>query len=186
MPLTTPAAVREARRALSAESFPGTIRSYYPYWDAQYRPFLIEAVNAFPADRLDYKPSPDLLTAREMIVHIAEAEVAWVRGVIEGDPIEEWVVPADDPAQGWKLVIDAPDQASLLARLETCHRPTQAWLDRPVGELSRVVTRQIEGEADLRRYTVHWILDHLQEHEIHHRGLLNLYLRLVGVDPPSI
>jgi len=186
MPLTTPDDVREARRALSAADHAGTIRSHYPFWDAQYRPFLIEAVNAFAADKLDYKPRPEMLTAREMIVHIAEAERAWILGILEGGPIEEWVVPADDPAEGWKLVVDAPDHASLLALLETWHRPTQAWFDRPANELSRVVTRQVEGEADLRRYTAHWILDHLQEHEIHHRGLLNLYLRLMGVDPPSI
>ena len=186
MASTTPADVREARRARSAADHPGTIRSHYPFWDTQYRPFLIEAVNAFPADGLDYKPRPEMLTAREMIVHIAEAERAWILGILEGGPIEEWVVPADDPAQGWKLVVDAPDHASLLALLETWHRPTQAWFDRPANELSRVVTRQVEGEADLRRYTAHWILDHLQEHEIHHRGLLNLYLRLMGVDPPSI
>jgi uncharacterized damage-inducible protein DinB len=49
-----------------------------------------------------------------------------------------------------------------------------------------VATRQVEGEANLRRYTAHWILDHVQEHEIHHRAMLNLYLRLLGVEPPSI
>jgi uncharacterized damage-inducible protein DinB len=186
MPTVTPAEVREARRALSAESFPGTVRSYYPYWDAQYRPYLIEAVTAFPAEHLDFKPRPELLTAREMIVHIAEAERAWVHCVLGSDAIEEWVVPADDPVQGWRLVVDPPDTAALLALLETWHRPTQAWFDRPANELSRVVTRQIEGEANLRRYTAHWILDHVQEHEIHHRAMLNLYLRLLGIDPPSI
>jgi len=186
MPLETPADIREARRALSADSFPGTVRSYYPYWDAQYRPYLVEAVTAFPAEHLDFKPRPELLTAREMIVHMAEAEIAWIGGVLGGGAIEEWVVPDDDPAQGWRLVVDAPDHASLLARLETCHRPTQAWFDRPTSDLARVATRQVEGEANLRRYTAHWILDHVQEHEIHHRAMLNLYLRLLGVEPPSI
>jgi uncharacterized damage-inducible protein DinB len=37
-----------------------------------------------------------------------------------------------------------------------------------------------------RRFTLHWILDHVQEHEIHHRAQLNLYLRLLGIAPPSI
>ena len=34
--------------------------------------------------------------------------------------------------------------------------------------------------------TLHWILDRLQEHEIHHRAQLNLYLRRLGLEPPSI
>lgn len=185
MPVTTPDAVREARRARSAADHPGTIRAHYPFWDAQYRPFLIEAVNAVPADKLDYKPRPEMLTAREMIVHIAEAELAWVRGVIAGDPIEEWVAPADDPAQGWKLVVEAPDHASLLARLERCHLPTQAWFDRPVSDLALRSTRRMD-DGSVRGYTAHWILDHVQEHEIHHRAMLNFYLRLMGIDPPSI
>jgi uncharacterized damage-inducible protein DinB len=37
-----------------------------------------------------------------------------------------------------------------------------------------------------RTYTVHWILDHVQEHGIHHRAQLNLYLRMLGIEPPSI
>jgi len=72
---------------------------------------------------------PDLLTEVEataiLSVPVAEAERAWILGVIGGGPIEEWVVPAADPAEGWKLVVDAPDHASLLAMLETWHRPTR-------------------------------------------------------------
>jgi uncharacterized damage-inducible protein DinB len=37
-----------------------------------------------------------------------------------------------------------------------------------------------------RRYTLQWILDPLLEHEIHHRAQLNLYLRMMGITPPSI
>lgn len=37
-----------------------------------------------------------------------------------------------------------------------------------------------------RRATLHWILDRVQEHEIHHRAQLNVYLRLMGIEPPSI
>jgi uncharacterized damage-inducible protein DinB len=185
MPLVTPDAVREARRAISAADHPGTIRAHYPFWDAQYRPFTIEAVNAFPPERLDFKPRPDMLTAREMIVHMAEAERAWIVGVLGGGTIEEWVVPAEDPAQGWKLAVDPPDHAGLLALLERWHRPTQEWFDRPAADLAIRATRTWD-DGSTRNYTAHWILDHVQEHEIHHRAMLNFYLRLMGLDPPSI
>lgn len=177
--------IRAAARARSAHDFPGTIRAYYPYWEAQYRHYLVEALNRFPEAQLDFKPRPELLTARQTFVHIAEAELAWIDAVIDGNPEQEWVSPAADPADGWRLVIDPPDHAAIRALLERCHEPTKRLLDRSPDELSRVIHRRFTDGIE-RTYTVHWILDHVQEHEIHHRGQLNLYLRLIGIEPPSI
>jgi uncharacterized damage-inducible protein DinB len=182
---TTALALREAARKLSAADHPGTIRSFYPYWDTQYRPYLVMAVEALPVSGFDFKPRPELLTAHQMLVHIAEAERAWMHNVIDGGPYEEWVSPHPDPAQGWVTVRDAPDHSSLLALLEQEHRRTQHWFDQPVSELSRVITFRAEDGVE-RRYTLHWILDHVQEHEIHHRAQLNTYLRLLGIEPPGI
>ena len=185
MTTTTTAVLREASRSRSAADFPGTIEGYYPYWDAQYRPYLIMAVEAFPADRLDWKPLPTVFTARQVILHIAEAERWWIGHIVEGGPYEDWVVPAADPAEGWQAAYDAPDRDSLLELLAECQRPTQRWLARPVSQLCRVIAFQPKEGAE-RLYTLHWILDHLQEHEIHHRAQLNLYLRLMGSEAPSI
>jgi uncharacterized protein YeaO (DUF488 family) len=112
-------------------------------------------------------------------------ERAWLHATVEGGADEEWVVEHKDPAQGWKTVIDAPDHAALLRLLEEWHRPTQRWFDRLAMELGRVVTRKLP-DGTHRQYTLHWILDHVQEHEIHHRAQLNLYLRILGIIPPSI
>jgi uncharacterized damage-inducible protein DinB len=185
VPTTTPAQIRDAGRNLSAASYPGTIEAHYPFWDTRYRPFLIQAVNAFPPGRLDFKPLPELFTAHQMILHIAECERGWIHNVVDGGTYEEWVIPADDPAQGWVAAYDAPDHAALLALLEEWHKPTQRWFKRPASELSRVITIR-SPERTERRATLHWILDRVQEHEIHHRAQLNVYLRLIGIEPPSI
>lgn len=185
MPHPAAQALRVAARKLSAADFAGTIRSFYPYWDAQYRPFLIRAVEAFPVDRFDWKPHPALMTARQMILHIAEAERGWIVHVVEGGADEEWVKPHADPAQGWIIEGPPPDHARLLALLEEWHRPTQRWLEKPAAELARVFT-DVHPDVGERRFTLHWILDHLQEHEIHHRAQLNVYLRMTGIRPPSI
>lgn len=182
---TTLAAIRDASRKLSNADYSGTIRAYYPFWDSEYRPGLIQVVQAFPADRLDYKPRPEMFTAHQMILHIAECERGWIHNVVEGGPYEEWVVPHENPAMGWVATYDAPDQAALLALLEEWHRPTQRWLEKPATELSRVITARQPDRPD-RRFTLHWILDHVQEHEIHHRAQLNLYLRMMGIEPLSI
>ena len=185
MALLSPAEIRAASRKLSGLDHSGTIRSFYPYWDPQYRPYLLMAVEALPQQHFGFKPRPEMLTAHQAIVHIAETERAWIHSAVDGGTEEDWVVEQQDPAQGWKTVIDAPDHAALLRLLEEWHRPTQRWFDRPMAELGRVVTRKLPDGTE-RHYTLHWILDHVQEHEIHHRAQLNLYLRMLGITPPSI
>lgn len=183
--MSTLSEIRAAARRRSAGDHAGTIRAYYPYWDVQYRPYLLEAMNRFPAAQLDYKPRREMMTARQIILHIAEAERGWIHAAIDGGREEEWIVPAADQADGWRTVVDTPDHAALCALLEHWHEPTLRWFDRPADELSRVIRRRFNDGLELS-YTVHWILDHVQEHEIHHRAQLNLYLRLLGIEPPSI
>jgi uncharacterized damage-inducible protein DinB len=180
--------IRAAARARSAADHAGTVRAFYPYWDAQYRPYLIAAVNAFPVPQLDYKPRPEMLTARQIAVHIAEAEINWITKIVEGGTqveSEDWILPAEDPAQGWRSTVDAPDHAALQSLLARSHEATQRWLDHSADELGRLF-RRVFSDGVERTYTLHWILDHVQEHEIHHRAQLNLYLRLLGIEPPGI
>ncbi len=181
----TPDELRRAGRESSADKHPGKIRAYYPFWDTQYRPFLLLAAAAIPPERFHFKPTPEMFTAHQILVHIAETEHGWIDGVVEGKSAEDWVVPNEDPKQGWVTVVDLPDHASLHAVLEMAHQSTQRWLDKPVSELSRESTWRGAGGVE-RRASLHWILDHLQEHEIHHRAQLNIYLRLMGIEPPSI
>ncbi len=171
-----------AERRRCGADHAGTIRAYFPWWDTQVRPGLVRVIEAFPEDQLDFKPRPELLTAREIVVHIAEAEFAWVHCVIDGFTDEEWVTPQEDPSQGFRLTVAAPDRASVLERLEEWHRPTQAWLERPESDLARAIVSEQRG----RTYTVHWILDRVHEHEIHHRAQLVSYLRLLGIEPPYL
>lgn len=185
MSTSATARIREASRRLSAADHAGTIRSCYPFWDVQYRPMLLLALAALPAEHFGFKPRPEMLTAHQVVLHIAEAEHGWIHGVVEGGPYEVWVDEHPDPAQGWIATRDAPDHAALERLLEEAHRPTQQWLDRPVAELARVIVHR-PPDGPERRATLHWILDHVQEHEIHHRAQLNLYLRMLGITPPSI
>ena len=185
MNLSTPAEIRTRARGLSASAYPGAIRSCFPYWDSRVRPFLLLSVNALPVQQFDFKPRPELFTARQLIVHIAEAEQGWISSLVDGGTFEDWLVPATAPAEGWALAVEAPDHTALVALLERAHVRTQFWLDQRLTELDRVFTSQ-PAEGPASTLTLHWILDRLQEHEIHHRAQLNLYLRLMGLDPPGI
>lgn len=170
---------------LSAASFEGTIRAYFPLWDDYFRPYLLDAVRLLPPDRFDFKPSPGMLTAQQQVLHIAEAERWWVSHIVDGEPYTDDVVQHEDPEQGWVTTYDAPDHNALLFRLEEAHRHTQRWFGFPPAELSKRYTRT-RADGSKRDFTLHWILDHVQEHEIHHRAQLNMYLRLMGIAPPAV
>jgi uncharacterized damage-inducible protein DinB len=186
--MTKSAEIRETNRRRSAADHTGTIRSFYPFWDAQYRPNLLLALDALPHDGLDFKPRPEMLTARQILVHVAENEWGFVHNIVDRGnhgKWEHWVVENEDPSQGWKTLREAPDHAALRALLEESHRPTQHWLAQPAAELARVFLWA--GDAGRERSaTLHWILDGLQEHDIHHRAQLGMYLRLMGITPPSL
>jgi uncharacterized damage-inducible protein DinB len=182
---TTPAQPYDVSRRSSSADHPGRIRAYLPFWDTQYRPDLLKTIAAIPADRFDFKPQPEMFTAHQVVVHIADNEHNWMSNLIEGRPWEPWLAPHEDPGQGWVTMVSLPDHGALLSALEKAHRSTQSWLDKPGSELSRAITWRGDGGAE-RRCTLHWILDGLQEHDIHHRAQLNLYLRLMGIEPPGI
>ena len=177
-------ALRAASVRHSAADFAGTIRAYYPFWDAQYRPYLVAAVRRLPVEKFDWKPQPGMFTARQIVLHIAEVERWWVDHLAGGQPYEDYVTEGPGGV-GWADAIAAPDHAALLALLEQHHEPTQRLFREPAKELSRDVVIPAKG-GGTRSITLHWLLDHVQEHEIHHRAQLNMYLRLLDIAPPSI
>ena len=167
---------------LAGAAFSGTVKAYFPYWDSYFRPYLLDAVDLLPAEHFDWKPRPEMLTARQVILHIAEVERMWVHHTWEKEPYEDFVV-AD--TVGWKAVYDAPDHNALRFVLEEYHRHTQRIFGLPASELEKKTTRT-RRDGTTEEYTLHWILAHTEEHEIHHRAQLNMYLRMLGITPPSV
>lgn len=169
----------------SAAEFAGTVKAYFPFWDSYFRPYLLDAIDRLPAAHFDFKPRPEMLTARQVILHIAEVERWWVHHIVEGEPYEDWVVPHEDRAQGWVTVYDAPDHNAMKFALEEYHRHTQRIFGLPAKELERIVDF-VRPNGEACRYSVHYVLAHVEEHELHHRAQLNLYLRMLGITPPPV
>jgi uncharacterized damage-inducible protein DinB len=182
--MTLPAdELRKSALTLSAGEPAGKIGSYFPFWDPFVRTELLAAVELLPAAHFDFKPRPAMMTASQLILHIAETERWWIHHIVEKEPYEDWVIAHEDPAEGWVTIYDAPDHNTLRFCLEEYHRHTQRLFGLPATELGRVVThRRPDGEE--RTWSLHWILAHVEEHEIHHRAQLKTYLRLLGITPP--
>ena len=70
--------------------------------------------------------------------------------MLEGASEEDWVVPATDPAQGFRLAVEAPDRASLLAARAAA--PSDAGVAGPPGiDLAHEVVSEAKGAAGTRR-----------------------------------
>jgi uncharacterized damage-inducible protein DinB len=133
----------------------------------QVRARLLETVDKFADSELDFRPFPASWTVRRLMLHIAHEENGeFNHGLTQMLP----AFPAEyDPAQ-------YPNLAALKALLAEVHAPNQAYL-------------AALNDADLER-TIHapWdtdyrlaeMVEHLIEHEIHHRAELSLILGMLG------
>jgi uncharacterized damage-inducible protein DinB len=123
------------------------------------------------------------MTARQVILHIAESERYWIHHIVEGEPFEDFI-GRQEGVPGFVTLYDAPDHNSMLFVLEEYHRHTQRLFGLPAKELERAVTYTRRGGTE--HYSLQWILAHVEEHELHHRAQLNIYLRMLGITPPSV
>jgi uncharacterized damage-inducible protein DinB len=170
---------------LSGDQFAGTIKAHYPFWDSYHRPQLIEGIRRLPPEHFDYKPRPEMLTASQLVLHIAEAELWWIHHIVDGETYADYVVSDPAGCAGWTTAYDAPDHNALLFTIEEAHRHTQRWFGCPVSDLAKRFSRT-RPNGETLEYSLHYILEHVQEHELHHRAQLFTYLRLLGIRPPEV
>ncbi len=131
-----------------------------------------------PAD-LNWQPEKDALTVGEMIRHLWVSEEGVRRAALDGDfRYYEKRIP-----EGLRAVLGAPGTlAEELAKLESVHQETL----RLIGVLSpaQLDEDRVHETLGFRR-KVYAMLLGINEHEIHHRAQLMLYLRMLGRPVPE-
>lgn len=140
----------------------------------------VAAVEEFPADEMDYKPTPDVGTFREIARHILDAGDALTGMLMAGEP----VFGGPDFRERLKPhVPELPrdlDGAALAAALrESVERRTAQLAAKSPGFYAETVTR---FGAVLTRMEM---LQFVKEHELTHRQQLFMYLRLKGIVPAT-
>lgn len=101
--------------------------------------------------------------------HIANAELGWFRYAVTGE-LEEW--------PGEFSVNDYPTLERMKELLTEVHDWTEDFIaDLSVDDYQRMIEVPWGEKIPLG-----WILWHVLEHEIHHRGELSLILGLLGRD----
>ena len=138
----------------------------FSHWK-RVRDGLLHTINLFQEDELQHTPEGISRTVGRTMLHIADAEDGWLRYAITKE-LEEW------PSQ--YTLDNYPTREAIKDVLTEVHERTEEFID-PLEESD--LTRIIVAPWDEKFY-LGWILWHVIEHEIHHRGELSLILGLLG------
>ena len=140
----------------------------------------ILAVEEFPAGDLDFKPTPELMTFREITRHILIAGHGLTGLLLQGEEVLGGPQFREKMAQFAMLPADAG--AADLAR------ELRASVEERVPELAAKSPEFYAGiitRVDGMRVTRLEMLQFVKEHELTHRSQLFLYMRLKGIVPAT-
>ena len=128
-------------------------------------------LDAMPADGFAFKPTPEIRSFAEQMLHLADASYYFL-SITSGKPsplgeksVEKTVAHTKDATT--KAVLDSYDY--VIATLKAI----------PDADLAQTVS------AEGMKTTKGLLLAKAFEHQTHHRGQTTVYLRLKGVKPPA-
>ena len=133
---------------------------------------LIEALDKLSDKQLRFVPCEGLWSLGTVACHIANAEEGWFRYVVTRE-LDKWP-PLEE--ERYATI------ASVKALLDEVHQRTQSYLATlDVADLEQTIAVPWGEEFPLR-----WVVWHVLEHEIHHRGEIYLMLGLMGMEAPDV
>jgi uncharacterized damage-inducible protein DinB len=142
----------------------------YAHW-GQIRADLLATMDKFSQEELSFTPFKGSWTVGQILLHIADCEDNWLHGVVRGD-FKPWI---------FYNFSDYPTKSTILEVLDHAHAKTVSLLSELDEKDLNVKYKTPDGEA----FSLYWIIWHVLEHEIHHRGELSLIhglLRREGLD----
>ena len=163
--LSAPEAASQGGETLKADQF-------FDHWNTVHRD-LLRGVAMLKDEHLAFRPAPSYSRSVGGILrHTVNLQDGWIQYVIRRD-LPAW--PQEGDANG-------PAVAALRAELERAHKATVAYqATLPVDDFNRIV--QVPGDGTPK---LGWILWHVFEQVIHHRGELFLCLSMLGLQRPKI
>ena len=138
----------------------------FSHWQQVHQDTLQTIANFLPGD-LAFKPFETSWTAAQIMLHIAEAEEGWFQYVVL-HKLDDW--PKQYTPENF------PTREDILSALQKVHQQTQRYLaSLDESDLEREI---ISPWGD--KFQLGWIIWHVLEHEIHHRGELSVMLGMLG------
>jgi len=128
------------------------------------------AVGAIPSEKLDFRPTPEMMSTRELVLHVMGGYRFLRSGMAEND----WSL------ESYKIEGSFNTTAELLTELDDIYREAREKLAAFPSDAFELRVKPFGVEQKISA-----IARGVAEHEIHHRGQLCVYLRLMGVAPPE-
>ena len=127
-----------------------------------------KVVASIPSDKLDFKPTPEMMSARELALHLMGNYTFLESGLAQ----KRWDIKTfevDGKSGSTDELVSTFDSIYQTARQNLEKVPDEAFEQRakPFGTEQKVSTLVLA----------------MAEHEIQHRGQMQVYLRLMGVKP---
>jgi uncharacterized damage-inducible protein DinB len=146
----------------------------YRHWETDLRPITLSALRQLTPEQLRFKPEGWHSSAWDLAVHMADCEWHWIyRNALRKVPWET----------RWEAS-QFQDLSQLIDFWQGIHRHTLEWLkDSPVSQLNRKFPMPY---IHTPWATMNWLVYHVMEHEIHHRGQIFMLMRMQGVTPPDL
>jgi uncharacterized damage-inducible protein DinB len=141
----------------------------------------VVALEDFPAGELDYRPAPDVMSFREAARHILDASAGLTGMLLAGE--ENLATPdfRERMRQHMgQLPADAGTAGLAAALRESMKQRSAELAARPAEFFAQFIIR-----FDGQRVTRLEMLQTIKEHELTHRALLFLCLRMKGIVPAT-
>ena len=123
-----------------------------------------------PDDQYDWKTCESAMTLRELMNHFPQAEAGLAHAIVHD------TMPTERPAP-------INETAALIAAFDASHAAAVAQVSTlPAEKLGETITPFGPTHALTREQ----LMQALLEHEIHHRGQLYTYLRMLGAPVPPL
>jgi len=145
---------------------------YFDHWATVWRDLQL-GVAVLHDEQLSFRPAERYSrTVGDILRHIINVEQGWIHYVVRRS-LKAW------PEEGAGQLNTV---RAIQAELTRTHKETLEYLTTvPMDDFNRIV--QVPGDGTPK---LGWILWHVLEQQIHHRGELFLCLSLLGMDRPKI
>ena len=131
----------------------------------------MKVLKAVPADKLDFKPHERNMSAGELAWHIAGSQLYIAKALASGS-------------------FSGPPPAAIPSTLDEIVAGCESFYEQTCKVLSGLTQEQLQGAVSLPNGLSFPIAPFMWSgvlfHQIHHRGQLSIYIRMMGGKVPSI
>jgi len=148
-----------------------TLLQKYGYFDMVHG-VTLKAIAQFSDSQLDFRPTPETRTVKELVGHIFASERVTAETLLTGKLTQEEADAAEAEAVKFNTTAELVDWA------RDCHQQAKSKIEQATEE-------QIAGNIEVFYGTFPgWqMVNFAYDEHWHHRGQLYTYLRLLGIEP---